>query len=166
MIDDAKLGRMIVHKSGATAFRSCALLLVSLMVFGLAIFILHTGGRANSEFLFSPILWTVIGALLLLATLYGRLKAIDCYERGIVIKNLLKSQTILFEDIVVIRFLAIHRYYFLFYSGTVCYFEITPRVERSVRVNILGSENDSHQIWKIVQIILRLNPDAKLLDTY
>jgi hypothetical protein len=49
------------------------------------------------------------------------------------------------------------------YEGTISHFEIIPTVDRSVNIRIHGSRKDSDRIWSIVQTILKLNPDARLL---
>lgn len=104
--------------------------------------------------------WVLISDSLL----FGYLKSVTCYEQGVVIRNLWRSQTIFFRDIVAVQYLAMHKYGNGIFEGTLCHFEVMPYVERTIKVIIFGSKRDSRRMSEIVQIILKSNPDAKLLE--
>ena len=157
------LGSLLISQSGATLFRSLIAGVVCLFFWGVALLVTVSKLReeVSSEFLFALI---GIGSLFLAALLFGYLKSVKCYERGVVVRNVLKSQVVLFSEVVAIQYLAVHSYTNGIFDGTICHFEIIPAVESAVRVRILGSKRDSNRLRKIVEIMLRANPEAKLLQ--
>jgi hypothetical protein len=159
----ARLGTLLLFQSGATLFRSLTAGVVCLFFWGVALLLAVSNFRAEVSFEFLIAL-VAIGTLFLAALLFGYLKSVTCYERGVVVRNVWKSQSVLFSEVVAIQYLAVHKYTNGIFEGTVCHFEIIPAVEDAIRVRILGSKRDSNRLWKIVEIILRANPEAKLLE--
>ena len=91
------------------------------------------------------------------------IKSIECYERGVVVRQPFKSRTILHSDVAGIEFLAVAKYNSGIYQGTISHFEIIPCVDYPVKIRIWGSRQDSQRVGSIVQFILSTNPDAQLL---
>jgi len=110
-----------------------------------------------------PHILIATGALPLMTILWRRTKSISVYERGVIVRKLLKSQTILHSDVAGLEFLAAPDHRFSIYGGTTTHLEIIPRFENSVKIRIWGSMEDSFRIGNIVQLILTTNPDAQLL---
>lgn len=158
--DDPELGRLLLVQSGATLFRAFIALFASVILWGLALLLLLSSQEISDGF---AVVLIVAGTLFLLAFLFGYLKSVKCYERGVVVYNLWKSQSVPFSDIVAINYFAVHRYTNGIFNGTACQFEVIPRIEASIGIRILGSERDSNRLENMVEIILRSNPDAKLL---
>jgi hypothetical protein len=156
-----QLGRLLVSQSGATRFSSTYSVMVTLLCWGLAFLILLT--RLKDVLSYLPHILIAVGALSLLMILFRGIWSITCYERGIVVRKPLKSRTILHSDVAGIEFLAVAKYYSGIYEGTTSHFEIIPRVEDPVKVQIWGSKQDGQKIANIVQLILDANPDATLL---
>lgn len=152
-----ELGRLLISQSGATRLSSIYSVLVTALCWGLASFSWLVRLRD-----LPPILIT-IGAFSLMTILWRRIKSISCYERGVVIRKFLQSQTISHSEIAGIEFLAVPRYHYGIYEGTTTHLEIIPRFEDSVKIRIWGSMQDGQRIGNIVQLILTANPDAQLL---
>jgi len=81
----------------------------------------------------------------------------------VIVRKFLKSRIILHSDIAGVEFLPVAKYRYGIYEGTTTHFEIIPRVEKPVKVQIWGSKQDGQRITNIVQLILTANPDAQLL---
>jgi hypothetical protein len=81
----------------------------------------------------------------------------------VIVRKFLQSRTILHGDIAGVEFLAVAKYRSGIYEGTTSHFEIIPRVENPVKLQIWGSKQDGQRIGNIVQLILTANPDAQLL---
>ena len=156
------LGRLVLHQSGATMLRLFWCCLFAFLCWGLALVVLLTHVRVDLGYVF-PLVLIFLGVLSLLAIPLGRLKYIGCHERGLFIRRLWTSRTVLHKDIVAVQFLAVAKYNQGIYEGTICHFEIIPSVDNAVKLRIWGSKRDSLRIWSIVQVILKSNPDAKLL---
>lgn len=154
------LGRLSLAQSGATRLSSIYSLVTTAFLWGLALLVLLTLGDALSELAYILI---VIGALSSLQILWRGIDSIACYERGVIVRKFSKSRQILYSDIAGVEFLAVPRYRYGIYVGTTSHFEIIPRVENPVKVQIWGSKKDGQRIANIVQLILTANPDAQLL---
>jgi hypothetical protein len=165
--DDAGLGKVLLVQSGATKVRAFYALSASVVLWGVALILLllpDSGLDIPAGF---PFVLIAAGILFLLAFLFGYLKSVKCYERGVVVKNVWRSLSISFSDIAAMNCAAVHEYTNVssgIYWGTLFHFEIIPREEASIRLRLLGSKKDSNRLWNIVQIILKSNPDTKLLQ--
>jgi hypothetical protein len=155
------LGRLLISQSGATRFSSIYSVVVTALCWGLALLILLT--RLRDELSYLPHILIAIGALSLLKILWRGIDLIACYEHGMIVRKFLKSRTIMHSDIAGVEFLAVAKYRSGIYEGTTSHFEIIPRVENPVKVQIWGSKRDGQRIARIVQQILTANPDAQLL---
>jgi hypothetical protein len=153
------LGRLLLRQTGATVFRSVLWLLAALLPLGLAFIVLFT--HVDDAIYFSLAL-ILVGILCLAAIPFGRIKLIECYEKGVIVRKLFKSRTILHKDVAAVQFLAVRKYDRGIYQGTISHFTIIPMVDKTVNLRIHGSRKDSDRIWAIAQTILRLNPDARL----
>ena len=116
----------------------------------------------RNELFYLPLILFAVGVLFLLMILLRGIKSIACYERGVVVRQPFKSRTILHSDVAGIEFLAVEKYFGLF-QGTISHFEIIPRADNSVKIQIWGSSKDGQRVGSIVQFILSANPDAQLL---
>jgi hypothetical protein len=157
------LGRLLLHQSEATLFRSFWCCLLTFLCWGLALVVLVTRVRADVGYVF-PLVLISIGALSMLTIPFGLMKYVGCHERGLFIRKVWKSRTGRHRDIVAVQFLAVAKYNQGIYEGTICHFQIIPCAEDAVKLRIWGSRRDSRRIWNIVQIILKSNPEAKLLE--
>ena len=155
------LGRLLLSQSGATRFSSIYSVVVTALFWGLAS--LSWLMRLRDELSYLPLILFAIGALSLMTILWRRIKSISVYERGVIVRKVLKSQTILHGDVAGIEFLAVANYRYGIYKGTTTHLEIIPRFENSVKIRIWGSKHDGQRIGSIVQLILTANPDAQLL---
>lgn len=151
------LGRLLLSQSGATRLSSMYSVVVTALCWGLASlsWLMRLPGV--------PYILIATGALPLMTILWRRTKSISVYERGVIVRKLLKSQTILHSDVAGLEFLAAPDHRFSIYGGTTTHLEIIPRFENSVKIRIWGSMEDSFRIGSIVQLILTANPDAQLL---
>jgi len=156
-----ELGRLLISQSGATRLSSIYSVIITLLCWGLASLILLTGLR--KELSYFPHILIAVGALSLLMILLRGIKSITCYEHGIVVRRPFESRTILHSDVAGIEFLAVAKYNSGIYQGTTSHFEVIPRIDNSVQIRIWGSKQDGQRIGSIVQFILAMNPDAKLL---
>ena len=155
------LGRLLLSQSGATRFSSIYSVVVTALCWGLAL--LSWLMRLRDELSYLPLILFAIGALSLMTILWRRIKSISVYERGVIVRKVLKSQTILHGDVAGIEFLAVAKYHYGIYGGTTTHLEIIPRFEKSVKIRIWGSVEDGQRLGSIVQLILTANPDAQLL---
>jgi len=155
------LGRLLIIQSGATRFNSIYSIALTTVCWAFAFLFLLTS--PGDELSFVAYILIATGALPLLNILRHRMEWIACYERGVIVKKFLKSRTIMYSDIAGVEFLAVPKYRSGIYEGTTAHFEIIPRVENSVKVEIWGSKKDGERIANIVQLILAANPDAQLL---
>ena len=126
------------------------------MCFGLGFVVLFTELRELAFALFA------VGLLYVIAILLGRLKSIECYEKGVIVRKPFKSRTVLHKDVAAVQFLAVRKYSQGIYRGTISHFTIIPMVDKTINIRIHGSRQDSDRIWTIAQTILTLNPDARL----
>jgi len=156
-----ELGRLLITQSGATLFNSIYSILMTTLCWVLGFLFLLTS-PADELSLVAYIL-IAIGALPLLNLLRHRMVSIECYEGGLIVKKFLKSRTIMHADIAGVEFLALPKYRSGIYEGTTAHFEIMPRLEKTVKVEIWGSKKDAQRIANMVQVILAANPDAQLL---
>lgn len=154
--NDTKLGRLLVSQSGATLVKLFITLTLSLLCWGLAVILLVKFSQKNKSL---AIALLFLGSFAVLAYLFEYLESIKCYERGIVIRK----RTVLFNDIAAIEYLAIYKYTNGIYNGTVCHFEVIPKINNSVKIIISGSKRDDVRMQRIVQIILRSNPAIQRL---
>ena len=155
------LGRLLISQSGATRFSSIYSIVVTAFCWGLAL--LSWLMRLPDVLSYLPHILIAIGAFSLMTILWRRIKSISCYERGVVVRKLLKSQTIPHSEVAGIEFLAEAKYHHSIYEVTTTHLENIPRYEDSVKIRIWGSMKDSQRIGGIVQLILTANPDAQLL---
>jgi hypothetical protein len=108
------------------------------------------------------IILVVIGISIVLAFWAGYSNRIECYEGGVIVSEAGKSITIPYSEIVCVRYNSIATYRNGIKSGTTCYFEIVPRIEHSIKFEVSGTEKDKRQIWGIVQLIRKMNPEVQL----
>ena len=155
------LGRLLISQSGATRLSSIYSVVVTALCWGLAS--LTWLMRLPDVLSYVPLILFAIGALSLMTILWRRIKSIAVYERGVIVRKVLKSQTILHSDVAGIEFLVAANYRYGIYTGKTTHLEIIPRFEDSVKIRIWGSVEDSQRIGSIVQLILTANPDAQLL---
>jgi len=155
------LGRLLISQSGATRLSSIYSVVVTALCWGLAS--LTWLMRLPDVLSYVPLILFAIGALSLMTILWRRIKSIAVYERGVIVRKVLKSQTILHSDVAGIEFLAVANYRYGIYGGTTTHLEIIPRFENSVKIRIWGSREDGQRIGSIVQLILTANPHAQLL---
>ena len=150
------LGKLLLLQPGATKLRTTVWLLAALLFFGLGFIFLFTE-------LWELGLWLIgVGLLYVIVVLYGRLKSIECYENGVIVRKLFKSQIVLHKDVAAVQFLAVRKYSRGLYHGTISHFTIMPRLDKTMTIRIHGSRKDSERIWEIVQTVLARNPDARL----
>ena len=155
------LGRLLLSQSGATRLSSIYSVVVTALCWGLAL--LTWLMRLPDVLSYVPLILFAIGALSLMMILWRRMKSISVYERGVIVRKGLKSQTILQGDVAGIEFFAAPNYRYGIYGSTTTHLEIIPRFENSVKIRIWGSLQDAQRIGSIVQLILTNNPDAQLL---
>jgi hypothetical protein len=157
----AALGRLLISQSGATRFNSIYSVVVTALCCGLAW--LSWLMRLPDVLSYVPHILIAIGAFSLLTILWRRINTISCYEQGVIVRKLLKSQTISHGEVAGIEFLAVTKPHYGIYEDTTTHLEIIPRFENSVKIRIWGSMQDAQRIESIVQLILTANPDAQLL---
>jgi hypothetical protein len=150
------LGKLLLRQTGATTLRTTVWLLAALLCFALGFVFLFTDLR---ELAIVPIAG---GLLYVIALFYGRLKSIECYENGVIVRKPFKSHTVLHKDAAAVQFLAVRKYSQGLYQGTISHFTIMPMFDKTVTIRIHGSRKDSERIWAIVQTVLTRNPDARL----
>lgn len=150
------LGKLLLRQTGATVLRSSIWLLAAGLCFSLGFVVLFTNLRELGIALIGA------GLLFLAAMLLGRLKSIECYENGVIVRKPLKACTVLHKDVAAVQFLAVRRYSQGVYQGTISHFTIMPMLDKTVNIRIHGSRKDSERIWAIAQTILERNPDARL----
>jgi hypothetical protein len=151
-----QLGKLLLRQTGATRLRTTIWLLATLLFFGLGLIFLFTDLWELGLMLIAA------GLLYVVAVLYGRLKSIECYENGVIVRKLVKSHTVLHQDVAAVQFLAVRKYSQGIYRGTISHFIIMPLLDKTVTIRIHGSRKDSERIWEIVQTVLTRNPDARL----
>ena len=151
-----QLGKLLLRQTGATRLRSTVWLLAALLFFGLGVVLMFTDLWEVGLALFA------VALLYVIAVIYGRLKSIECYENGVIVRKLFKSHTVLHKDVAAVQFLAVRKYSRGLYQGTISHFSIMPMLDKTVTIRIHGSRKDSERIWLIVQTILTRNPDARL----
>jgi len=151
-----QLGKLLLRQTGATRLRSTVWSVAALLFFGLGFVFLFTDLRPLA------IVPIAGGLLYMIAVLYGRLKSIECYEDGVIVRKLFKSHTVLHKDVAAVQFLAVRKYSQGLYQGTISHFTIMPMLDKTVTLRIHGSRKDSERIWAIVQTVLTRNPDARL----
>ena len=151
------LGRLLLRQTGATKLRTTVWLLAAVLFFGLGVVVLFTD------------LWELglaligVGLLYVIAVLYGRLKSIECYENGVIVrKPFNKSLIVLHKDVAAVQFLAVRKFSRGLYQGTISHFTIMPMLDKTVTLRLHGSRKDSERVWEIVQTVLTRNPDARL----
>ncbi|MGZ5437645.1 MAG: hypothetical protein ACXWIF_16525 [Pyrinomonadaceae bacterium] len=150
------LGKLLLRQTGATMLRSTVWLLAALLCFGLGFVVLFI------ELRILGIALIAVGLLCVIAILLGRLKSIECYENGVIVRKPFKSRIVLHKDVAAVQFLAVIKYNQGLYEGTISHFTIIPMVDKTVNLRIHGSRKDSDRIWAIVQTVLTRNPDARL----
>jgi len=150
------LGKLLLRQTGATRLRTTVWLLAALLCFALGFVFLFTDLRLLA------IVPIAGGLLYVIAVLYGRLKSIECYENGVIVRKPFKSHTVLHKDVAAVQFLAVRKYSQGLYQGTISHFTLMPLLDKTVTVNIYGSRKDSERIWAIAQTLLARNPDARL----
>lgn len=151
----------MISQSGATRLSSIYSVVVTALCWVLAL--LSWLMRLPDVLSYVPLILIAIGVLSLLMILWRRIKSISCYERGVIVTKLLKSQTISHGDVAGVEFLAVAKYHHGIYGGTTTHLEIIPQFENSVKIRIWGSRQDSERVGSIVQLILTANPNAQLL---
>ena len=161
MSTKSELGRLLISQSGATRLSSIYSAITTLFCWGFGSLILLAG--LGNELFYLPHILIAVGALSLAMILLRGIKSIECYERGLVVRQPFKSRTILHSDVAGIEFLAVAKYKYGIYQGTTSHFEIIPRVDDPVKLRIWGSSQDSQRVGSIVQFILSANPHAQLL---
>jgi hypothetical protein len=154
------LGQLLLRQTGATLYRSLLWLLVAVVCFGsgLVMFTLVS----ESLPIDAPLAFILVGLLCLVSVAFGRIKLIECYEKGVIVRKPFKSFTVLHKDVAAVQFLAVRKYGSGIYQGTISHFTIMPMLDKTINIRIHGSRRDSDRIWTIAQTILRLNPDARL----
>lgn len=170
-MDHLVFGKVLIVQSGATKIRAFYAIGSAVLLWCVALFLLllpdsGLNVRADAPAGLALVL-IATGIFFLLAFLFGYLKSVKCYERGVVVKNVWRSLSISFSDIAAMNCAAVHEYTNVssgIYWGTSFHFEIIPREEASIRLRLLGSKKDSNRLWNIVQIILNSNPETKLLQ--
>jgi hypothetical protein len=150
------LGKLLLRQTGATRLRTTVWLLAALLCFALGFVFLFT------ELWELGIALIAVGLLYVLVVFYGRLKSIECYENGLIVRKPFKSHTVLHKDVAAVQFLAVRKYSRGFHQGTISHFTIMPMHDKTVTIRIHGSRKDSERIWAIVQTVLTRNPDARL----
>ncbi|HEV8139643.1 MAG TPA: hypothetical protein VGP81_07715 [Pyrinomonadaceae bacterium] len=150
------LGKLLLRQTGATRLRTTVWLLAALFFFGLGVVVLFT------ELWELGIALIAVGLLYVFVVLFGRLKSIECYENGLIVRKPFKSYTVLHKDVAAVQFLAVRKYCRGLYQGTISHFIIMPMLDKTVTVRIHGSQKDSERVWAIVETVLTRNPDARL----
>ena len=151
-----QLGKLLLRQTGATRLRSTVWLLAALLFFGLGFVFLFT------ELWELGIALIAVGLLYVVVVLYGRLKSIECYENGVIVRKLFKSHIVRHKDVAAVQFLAVRKYSRGLYQGTISHFTIMPMLDKTVTIRIHGSKKDSERVWEIAQTVLARNPDARL----
>ena len=154
------LGKLFLRQTGATMFRSILWSLAAAVCLGvgLVLFVL----ASDSVSIYFPLFPILMGLLCLVSIPFGRIKLIECYEKGVIVRKLFKTSTVLHKDLAAVQFLAVRRYSQGIYLGTISHFTIMPMLDKTINIRIHGSRRDGDRIWTIAQTILRLNPDARL----
>lgn len=152
----APLGKLLLRQTGATRLRTTVWLLAAVLFFGLGFVFLFT------ELWELGIALIAVGLLYLVVVLFGRLKSIECYENGLIVRKPFKSHVVLHKDVAAVQFLAVRKYSRGLYQGTISHFTVMPMVDKTVSIRIHGSRKDSERIWAIAQTVLTRNPDARL----
>ena len=150
------LGKLLLRQTGATRLRSTVWLLAAFLFFTLGVVFLFT------ELWELGIALIAVGLLYVVVVLYGRLKSIECYENGLIVRKPFKSHTVLHKDVAALQFLAVRKYSQGLYHGTISHFTIMPMLDKTVTIRIHGSRKDSERVWEIAQTVLARNPDARL----
>ena len=150
------LGKLLLRQTGATVLRSSIWLLGAVLCLGLGFVVLFTDLRELGIALIGA------GLLFLGGMLLGRLKSIECYEHGVIVRKPFKACTVLHRDVAAVQFLAVRRYSRGLYQGTISHFTVMPMLDKTVNIRIHGSQKDSERIWAMAQTILERNPDARL----
>lgn len=156
---NSNVGALLMAKRASTLY-SYLFVLLSLICFVLAIFLIM--GNGNHDFL-SAIVWFALGALLFLLFLRVFLRRLECYELGVVVRIWGKGRLVLFHDIVAVRYVSHTKHINGIHQGTICLLQITPRIADSLYFKLFGIVSDGREVWDIVQIILKSNPEVKLL---
>ena len=155
------LGKLLLRQTGATVLRSSVWLVAAGLSLGLGLVLLFTL-VLDSVTVYFPLAFIVMGLLCLASVLFSRIKLIECYEKGVIVRKPFKSRTVLHKDVAAVQFLAVRKYYHGIYQGTISHFTIIPMVDKTINIWIHGSRQDSDRVWAIAQTILTLNPDARL----
>jgi hypothetical protein len=150
------LGKLLLRQTGATVFRSSVWSVAAVLCFGLGFVLIFTDLRELGIALMG------VGLLCLAAIFLGRLKSIECYENGVIVRKPFTSRTVPHKDVAAVQFLAVRKYSRGIYQGTISHFTIIPMIDKTINIRIHGSRKDSDLIWAITQTILRRNPDARL----
>jgi hypothetical protein len=157
---NSQLGKLLIRKRATTSFSTFVVLVFGIAVFGLLGYLLFVEGFSLISL--PVIVLAVIGASIVLAFLAGYSNKIECYEGGVMVSESGRSITIPYGEIVCVRYNSITTYRNGIKSETGCYFEIVPRVEKSMRFEVSGTEKDKRQIWNIVQLIHKMNPEVQV----